>query len=273
MYHFQFPTTEEEWTTIAEGFEKRWNFPNCVGAVDGKHVQIIPPPGSGAYYYNYKGYNSLVLMAICNANYEFIMCDFGINDRISDGGVIAHTKFYKKLKNGTLHLPDSVNPQNSQRKLPFVFIGDEAFALRSDFLKPYGQKDLNHDKKKFNYRLARARGKIENSFGILAARFQVFYTPIRLRLESIDKVVMACCVLHNFLRRRRPNIYTPPDSLDQDNFEKGSLQSGLRATPSHLAPLQRSHGRNFGSEAEQVRQSFMQYFNEEGAVSWQERMI
>nr|XP_022918520.1 putative nuclease HARBI1 [Onthophagus taurus] len=154
--YMKFPTTEEEWTTIAEGFEKLWNFPNCVGAVDGKHVQIIPPPGSGAYYYNYKGYNSLVLMAICNANYEFIMCDFGINGRIFDGGVIAHTKFYKKLKNGTLHLPDSVNPQNSQRQLPFVFIGDEAFALRSDFLKPYRQKDLNHDKKIFKYRLARA---------------------------------------------------------------------------------------------------------------------
>lgn len=76
-----------------------------MGAVDGKHVQIIPPPGSGAYYYNYKGYNSLVLMAICNANYEFIMCDFGINGRISDGGVIGHTNFYKKLKSGTLNLP------------------------------------------------------------------------------------------------------------------------------------------------------------------------
>lgn len=31
----------EDWLEIAEGFNKRWNFPNCIGAVDGKHIRII----------------------------------------------------------------------------------------------------------------------------------------------------------------------------------------------------------------------------------------
>lgn len=244
-----------------------------MGAVDGKHVQIIPPPGSGAYYYNYKGYNSLVLMAICNANYEFIMCDFGINGRISDGGVIGHTNFYKKLKSGTLNLPKASNPINSKRSLPFVFVGDEAFALRPDFLKPFSQRHLDHDKKIFNYRLSRARGKIENSFGILAARFQIFQSPIRLKLESIDKVVMASCVLHNFLRKVSTNTYTPPDSVDEENASEGNFQLGLRANPMHFTGLKNTFARNYGSEADQTRVSFMKYFNEEGAVSWQEQMI
>lgn len=212
-------------------------------------------------------------MAICNANYEFIMCDFGVNGRISDGGVIAYTDFYKKLKNGSLRLPQPSTPQNSQTELPFVFVGDEAFALRTDFLKPYSLKDLNHDKKIFNYRLSRARCKIENSFGIMAARFQLFQHPIQLHLESIDKVVMACCVLHNFLRRKCGNAYTPPDAFDQENIMDGTVEEGLRANPNLLAGLQGSYGRNFSKEANQVRQSFMQYFNQEGAVLWQERMI
>ncbi|CAH2004371.1 unnamed protein product [Acanthoscelides obtectus] len=72
----KFPTTEAEWRSIARVFEAHCNIPNCIGAVDGKHVNILPPPNSGAYYYNYKGYNSLVLMAICDANCEFIMCDW-----------------------------------------------------------------------------------------------------------------------------------------------------------------------------------------------------
>ncbi|CAH1953664.1 unnamed protein product [Acanthoscelides obtectus] len=271
--YMKFHTTETEWKSISEGFEEVCNFPNCVGAVDRKHVQIKPPPGSGEFYYNYKGYNSLVLMSICNVNYEFIMCDFGTNGRISDGGVIACTHFYTKLKNKTLKLPPATCPRNSDRELPFVFVGDGAFALHSDFLKPNSQNDLNHDQKIYDYRLSRARCKIENSFGILSARFQVLQSAISLQIESIDKVVMACCVLHYFLRRKCSQSYTPMDSLDQENRTDGTVQMGLRANPSQLANLQRSHSRNFSSEASQVRREFTQFFNEEGALSWQERMI
>lgn len=83
---FQIPKSREEWKIIAQEFEQRWNFPHCLGALDGKHVKIIPPDGSGSYFYNYKGFHSMVLMAIVNANYEFIIAEFGTNGRISDGG-------------------------------------------------------------------------------------------------------------------------------------------------------------------------------------------
>ncbi|XP_044753549.1 putative nuclease HARBI1 [Coccinella septempunctata] len=62
--YMKFPSTESEWLHIAEEFEKTSNFPNLLGAVDGKHVRIIPPSGSGSYFFNYKGEHSLVLMAI-----------------------------------------------------------------------------------------------------------------------------------------------------------------------------------------------------------------
>lgn len=94
-----------------------------MGTVDGKNVNIILPAGSGSFYYNYKGAHSLVLLLI-NANCEFIMCDFGINGRVSDGGVIEYTNFYKKLKNKQLSLP-AAKPSNSETLMPFVFIGDE----------------------------------------------------------------------------------------------------------------------------------------------------
>ncbi|CAH2002906.1 unnamed protein product [Acanthoscelides obtectus] len=149
--YMKFPSTEDEWLQIASDFEKRCNFVNCVGAVDGKHVNIIPPAGSGSYFYNYKGTHSLVLMAVVKANLEFIMCDLGINGRISDGGVIEYSSFYKKLKNCQLLLPPPTKPRNSNTSLPFVFIADEAFTLRSDFLKPFGRQGLNNEEKIFNY--------------------------------------------------------------------------------------------------------------------------
>lgn len=88
------PSTEEEWKKIANDFGIKWNFYNCLGSIDGKHIEIRLPPGSGAYYYNYKQTFSIILMAVVNANYEFIMIDVGANGRVSDGGVFLNTKFY-----------------------------------------------------------------------------------------------------------------------------------------------------------------------------------
>lgn len=54
------PPTEEEWMEKAEHFWKRWQFPNCLGAVDGKHIAITCPPNFGSVYFNYKVSNNEV---------------------------------------------------------------------------------------------------------------------------------------------------------------------------------------------------------------------
>nr|XP_022906000.1 protein ALP1-like [Onthophagus taurus] len=91
------PQTEEDWLHIAKQFEKLWNFPNCVGALDGKHVVIQAPRKSGSEFYNYKSTFSIVLMAVVDADYCFTFADVGCQGRISDGGVIRNTSFFKKL--------------------------------------------------------------------------------------------------------------------------------------------------------------------------------
>jgi hypothetical protein len=70
--------TEEEWLDIAAGFKRDANFPHCVGAIDGKHIRIIKPSNTGSFYYNYKNYFSLVLLAVCDSNYMFRAVDIGV---------------------------------------------------------------------------------------------------------------------------------------------------------------------------------------------------
>ena len=66
----QCPQTPGEWSTVAEQFWKRWQFPNCIGALDGKHVTLRQPFKSGSYFFNYKHTFSIVLMALVDANYQ-----------------------------------------------------------------------------------------------------------------------------------------------------------------------------------------------------------
>ncbi|XP_073440829.1 uncharacterized protein [Dendrobates tinctorius] len=67
--------TEETWLQVAAGFQSVANFPNCIGAVDGKHVRVQQPPRSGSRFFNYKKYFSVVLMAVADAHCKFVAID------------------------------------------------------------------------------------------------------------------------------------------------------------------------------------------------------
>ncbi|XP_069829041.1 uncharacterized protein [Dendropsophus ebraccatus] len=260
--YLKFPKSPEEWKIKAQGFEEQWQFPNCGGSIDGKHIRISQPPNSGSFYYNYKGFFSIILMAVVDANYEFLMVDVGKNGRVSDGGVLELTTFYNMLREGRLGLP---NNEENKEHLNFVFIGDEAFPLHPHLLKPFPQKTLNEQRRVYNYRLSRARRVVENAFGIMANRFRVFHTAINMKVDSIDKVVLACCVLHNYLRRHNSAQYCPPTMIDNDNSNTAEWQQDSTA----LAPLEPYLSGRPSDSAIECRERYLHYFNNAGAVTWQ----
>ncbi|CAH2012676.1 unnamed protein product [Acanthoscelides obtectus] len=268
--YLKFPKCQEDWKEIADLFEARWNFPHCLGAIDGKHIDIIPPAGSGSEFFNYKGRHSLVLLGIANAKYQFILADFGTNGRISDGGVLQNTKFFEMLTKGDLRIPTEEYVKGNGRNLPYVFVADDAFALRSDMMKPFRQADLNSNEKKiFNYRLSRARRIIENTFGILAARFRIFHTQINVEPENIIKIVMAAVVLHNFLIENSPKSYAPKQCVQEENADGTVINYGYNTQNSSMENLEQRNPGNINDTAKNVRENFMYYFNHEGSVPWQ----
>ena len=97
--------TEDSWQGIAGRFQQTWNFPNCIGALDGKHVLIQAPPNTGSVYFNYKGTFSVVLLALADAEYRFSVIDVGSYGSNSDGGIFAQSPLGKGLVKGKLTIP------------------------------------------------------------------------------------------------------------------------------------------------------------------------
>lgn len=179
------PINIEEWQRISTQFEDIWHFPHVIGAIDGKHIRIECPKNSGTLYYNYKGFYSIVLLAVCDANYCFTLFDVGGYGSNNDSGVLANSEMGNRFSDKDFHLPEDQDLCGCPYKpLPYFLVGDEIFPLKSWLMGPYPGNNLTEPLRIYNYRHSRARRTIENAFGILAARWRIpFKTYQSLRRE------------------------------------------------------------------------------------------
>ena len=107
---------------MANEFEVRWNFPNALGAIDGKHVMFAPAHQSSTFF-NYKKTHSIVLMGVCDAKYKFTLVDIGDSGRQSDGSVYANSHLGYAIENRLLNTPTDSKITNSDKVLPCVCWG------------------------------------------------------------------------------------------------------------------------------------------------------
>ncbi|XP_065356035.1 uncharacterized protein LOC135950415 [Calliphora vicina] len=268
------PKEADAWEAIADKFNELWQFPNCIGAVDGKHVVMDAPANSGSIFYNYKGTHSIILMGIADAEYKLLYVDVGRNGRFSDGGVFNRCTFGQALDTNQLCLPPLKALPGRQQTIPYVLVADDAFAMRYNLLKPYSQRGLTMVQRVFNYRLSRARRIIENVFGIMSARFRVLRKPICLNPEKTIKVTLACCVLHNFLITTNKKRYVPSNAFDHYDANGTLIPGDWRteeAEGKSMFRLQRQRNDTFN--AKDIQKEFTEYFIEEGELDFQYSQI
>lgn len=254
-----FSSKPEDWKIVADKFQTMWQFPHCIGAVDGKHISFRPPRSDGSKYRNYKGKDSIILLALVDADYKFIFVDIGKNGHTHDSAVFRESQLGIKLKENTLNLPQPNTLPDFNFRMPYVIVGDDAFSLHTNLMKPYPERSLTQNRRIFNYRLSRARRTVENAFGILANRFRVLLNPIPLAVEKVEIITYACVLLHNFLLSKKMQYYIPSEYRTENS----------ETLESRLPSVNQQGGNRSSVAAQEIRNMFTTYFNTSGAIPWQ----
>lgn len=210
-------------------------------------------------------------MGICDAKYRFLYIDVGANGRISDGGVFRNCSFYRAMCENKLNFPAPSVLPGRDVLMPYVLVADDAFALGTNLMKPYAMRNLTAIQRIFNYRLSRARRMIENTFGILSSKFQVFRKPLQLEPNKCRVITKAACALHNFLiNRNKSTNYIYPGLTDDYDSEGHLIRGSWRENnlEENFYDIQQLlHGAPTSKEL--LRDEFAQYFLDEGEVRFQ----
>ena len=80
---------------MEEKFKTRWNVPH---ALDGKHITMKKPKKSGSDYYNYKGFFSLLLLALLDAEYRFLWVNVGSRGFSSVAQIFNRSDLREKIE-------------------------------------------------------------------------------------------------------------------------------------------------------------------------------
>ncbi|GBN53011.1 hypothetical protein AVEN_175101-1 [Araneus ventricosus] len=139
------PLNPDLFLEIAQGFQDSTDFPHCIVVLDGKHIRLVQPENSGSLFYNYKKKFSIVLLAMCDADYKFTYIDVGSYGKSSNSGIFKNSALYDQLSKGSLDIP-AASPLEGGKLFPYVILADQGFAMSENLIRPYGGKGLSDEK-------------------------------------------------------------------------------------------------------------------------------
>lgn len=177
------PTTEVERARIRNGFYSISGFPNVGGAIDCTHVKIQSPGGTSAELFrNRKGYFSLNVQAVCNADLRIldVICRW-------PGSVHDTTIF----NDSPIRAEFEIGMYGSD-----VLLGDSGYPCRKYLLTPFINPSRGSEES-YNQAQIATRNPIERCFGVLKRRFPCLSMGLRVKLATTMNIIVSCVVLHN----------------------------------------------------------------------------
>ena len=191
--------------------------------------------------------------------------DVGTAGSCSDAQIFNTCHLKRKIGDGSVGFPDPAPITQGGRDVPYFILADDVFALKTWLMTPYGKRMLTREERIANYRISRGGRVVENAFGILVSRFRVMMTTNELPPETVSEVVLTCVVLHNILRSQYQGQHGGQHPGGDDDVPGDGWLIGGAADC--------GRDRNLAKEAKRLRDYLRDYFNNEGAVAWQDGRI
>jgi hypothetical protein len=113
---------------------------------------------------------------------------------------------------------------------------------------------------------------VENTFGILANRFQVLLTTMNHHHGTVRVIVKVCVLLHNIMRSRYPELqYRLVDVQDAN----GNMQPGVWRQVRYLDDTRFVQAPNRASKEGKKQRNLLHHWckTPAGAVPWHDRVV
>ncbi|CAL5444433.1 unnamed protein product [Camellia sinensis] len=181
--------------------DDRWRwFQNCFGALDGTYVRVLAPAVDKARYRSRNGEIVTNVLGVCSHDMQFIYVLPGWEGSTSDSRVLR----------------DAISRPNGLRvPTGSYYLVDAGYTNGEGFLAPYrGQRyhlstwreggAPTNPEEFFNMKHSAARNIIERCFGLLKLRWAILRTYSYFPIKTQCRIITACCLLHNLIKREMP---------------------------------------------------------------------
>ncbi|XP_060810170.1 putative nuclease HARBI1 [Amyelois transitella] len=166
--------------------------PGCLACIDGTHVAIVCPHEHEERFYNRKGYHSLNVQIVCDANLNILNVDSSYPGSTHDSVIWANHPLNPYLER--LH---TVSGED------LYLLGDSGYPLRPIMMTPVSDSEPDTPEDNYQNMHLTARNTVERCIGVLKGRFRCLLGDRKLHYSPTvaAKITNACCVLHNIANR------------------------------------------------------------------------
>ncbi|XP_067125936.1 putative nuclease HARBI1 [Centruroides vittatus] len=178
---------------ISQKFYEKYSFPGVIGAIDCCHVAIVSPPVEDInypehIYVNRKGYHSLNVQLICDANMYIMNVNARFPGSVHDAFIWKNSNVRKAFQRW----------HNCNRNAHTWLLGDSGYPLEPWLPTPLRTTSTRAEVK-YNNCLTAARSIIEQCNGLLKNRWRCLlkHRVLHYHPETASNIIIACVVLHN----------------------------------------------------------------------------